>query len=159
VIGTSVVIGILVGKFAKQTIPACFWIPEAFIVFVGGILVFAEFAGPISAWLAQARYTPSQGLTKWQRKRAPALPFLVYVFSGVAVFALASLVEDTGGVVTSLFVSFLTTPALFGPFVAKDKRRAFLIVAIVALVLIELMLKLDTTASQWLYTSVTGSSV
>jgi hypothetical protein len=157
VIGASVVVGILVGKFAQATtIPARFWIPEALIVFVGGIVVFADFTGPISAWLAQTRYdTPSPGIVKWQQKRAPALPFLVYVFSGVAVFALASLVEDTGGVVKSPFVPFLTTPALFGPFVAKDKRRAFLIVVIVALVVIGLMLKLHTATSQWLYTCVT----
>lgn len=180
VIAASVVTGILVGKFANPTIPPGFWVPEVVIVLIGVAIAFTNVPEHISAWAAQTKYTPSKGIVRWEKRRAPALPVLVYVFSGVALFALAALVDDTGGVVASPFVPFLTTPALFGPFVAKRKSAAFFIVVVVAVVVFGLTLQVHTkpttrclttecaasalkaehnapaAPSQWLYSSVTG---
>jgi hypothetical protein len=145
VILLSVWLAIEYGKFANRTLPGSFWIPELAIVLVGALVAFTEFGPRVAAWSGRTDYKDSPSMLHWMSVREPALGPLVYVFTAVAVFALAQLVQHTGGVIGSPFLPFLTTPALFGPFVAKDKRTVGLIIMLVVGIVVFLTTKGHTT--------------
>lgn len=61
---------------------------------------------------------------------------IVYVLAGLTVVSLVALIFDTGLSIESPFIPFVTAPAVFGPFIAKNGRRARLLVGTAALVLL-----------------------
>lgn len=180
VILVAALIALEEGHFKDHSIPASFLIPELCIIALGCAAAYTNLGGRLLAWLGRMSYEPSEGMRRWMRSREPLLRVLVFAFTAVAVFALVRLVEHTGGIVSSPFVPFLTTPALFGPFVAKRKEAVMLIVVAVAVVVLVLTAKDHTKAmarcptpgckqtvadqaadnapaapAQWLYSSVT----
>jgi hypothetical protein len=138
VIFGSVLAGMRLGGFRDKSLPEAFWIAEAIIVGVGAVTAWPEDAARLWFTIAQKNYDPSTRMAALTKARDRLQGYVVYVLTATGLFALAQLVNHTGGIAASPFLPFLTAPALFGPFVAKGGKAVFTIVVVIAGVLVGL---------------------
>jgi MFS family permease len=130
-------LGLKYGEFADHSVPWLFWVSEVIVITVGVLTAFPERISDVWATLGlqpdDRQY--SKPLQHWLLARGKIQPIIVYVLSVLVVVAVIALTVDTGGIVGSPFVPFLTAPALFGPFVAKRASAVGWLVAVVAITL------------------------
>jgi hypothetical protein len=147
VVGNGVILGAVVwgmkhGFAHARPIPRLFLKLEILVLGVGLLTAFPEHPRSWLYDLVRRTKKDPEGLLGWWLEHRPNIQrYVVYGLSAAVLAALISLVLDTGGVIESPYVPFLTAPALFGPLVARRGRAVLLLVVVVAVAILILGLR------------------
>ena len=103
------------------------------VVPIGILTAGPEYVGRLWAELCGQDYVPTRPMEWWEKKGRPRYqPAVVYVIAVLVLVAFTALVWKTGLGIESPYVPLASSPAVFGPFVARRQQAVVFLVFIVS---------------------------
>lgn len=130
----TALISLSYGYHDHRGLPRDFLIFEGVVVGVGSLTAFPDVAAWIWAVLSgrSGKYEPSKSMTRYiygvLRFHTP----IVFGLSFVVLIGVTDLVRETGLGIESPFIPMVAAPAVFGPFVARNRRTVAILLVLVS---------------------------
>lgn len=135
-IGIVVWASLKVGYGIELDLPPVFAVLIVVVLALGGVTTFPEHvARGWSELGGRADYQIGMVVGWWAARRARAQRWIVFLLSGLLLAAFVVLVWQTGLAIESPYIPLVTAPAVFGPFIARNRETVIALVLVVALAL------------------------